>query len=216
MATVSTPQPPHVRLSDLWLLLVPLGGYEALVAFAPPANIPGVARLISFPAAVVAYLLGRLAARWFGDHFRNKRRFNALVAVTGGSLVLLVFSVLGYFTIWEEYTANFRGTRMWVGSEPTAQGEDYFRRYPENRSRPEEALEDFKGKPEDVWTARSIRKRQWLLWPVFMALAFLVVFLIVLSVYAVEELGFRSAGEGQSGSAPPNPAAPSQGQGSGS
>jgi hypothetical protein len=215
MATDSASKPTHARLNDLWLLLIPLGGYEALVAFAPPADTPGVARLISFPAAVVAYLLGRLAARRFGARFRNKRQFQALVAIVGGALVFLVLSALGYLTILDEYTTNFYGTRMWVGSEPTPQGEDYFRRYPENRSRPEEVLKDFKGKPEHVWTVQSIRQRRWLLWPIFMALAFFVVFLIVLSVYAVGELGFRSGGGGQSGTSS-NPTPPPARDGNGS
>jgi hypothetical protein len=181
---------PNVFIGNLLRFLGALGGGAFFTHFAPPIEPFALVSVAVIAIAAVAWLVGFVLSQKWDLRRALKAHFKRLlIFATAAIFLLIVISVL-YVNLWDTYTVPYSGTRVFIGSELTIQGKQYFTKNP--NASPEEAVWDAAGKSDDVWTAASIRNREIKLWALFLVLVFFIVFPITLTAYSLGGSNSRS------------------------
>jgi hypothetical protein len=118
-----------------------VGGEKSWLRFALLAMVvlPGIGLL-----AVPRWIEPRHALRWWG--------------LAAGAVIAASVSFFQYQRLLYSWTGEYDGRLLVVGDEYTEQGASYVQSHPQLPL--STLLEDFIGRPEDIWTRRSINRRK--------------------------------------------------------
>ena len=164
-----------------------VGGLVGGFLLPPPVGISGGQDKIwlRFGQFFVAVLLGLVlfaALKW-----KQRKHAGRWWVVAAVSLLLAVVAFFQYQRLLYVWTGEYDGQQLVVGSEYTSQGRAYVEKNPNLPLTT--LLEDFLGRPEDIWTRRSINYRRLMLAGVYVSCLPLFTLSVIAIVQALRTLG---------------------------
>ncbi len=119
-------------------------------------------RLGRFVVTILVGLLFIAARRW-----DKNKHFRGWTIAAGAWLVLAVVAFLGYQSLLSSHTCTHVSKRLVIGTVYTPQGLTYVQKNPGISCR--DLLDDFAGKPDDIWTEESIHRNRMILAEVYIS-----------------------------------------------
>jgi len=143
-------------------------------------------RLAQFAVAVLFGLMFTAARKW------NKKKHARWWVWTSATLLLFSVAAMVWFQyISYSWTCRYNGKSVIIGTTYTIQGKYYVDRNPGISC--EDLLEDFAGKPEDIWTRESINRHRIILAGTYISCVPLIAICIIGVVQALHITEKRKA-----------------------
>lgn len=175
------------RFIELLIAVIALivGGGVGVGALSPPTDDTALNRFLHVALTAGVWVLAWLASRKWNRKLSSSRVYRRFLNLTFASLAIIIVSLVPRLILRNAWTVSYVTQRVLIGGELTVPGQAYFKALPDATDW--QALLDSAGKPEEVWTSDSIRRRAWILWPLHIMGFGSSIFMIIFAWYVLRQ-----------------------------